>query len=72
MGTSAIHGKGWGFDHNWHCLGTPYSGITHYKCDACGVTFSHLYHVEPSIGKAMHDSGVAEHCPAIVRAEGRT
>ena len=69
---SDIMGSGWGFDHDWKCLGTPYSGVTHYKCKACETRFTHYYNHTPEIGKAMHASGVPEHCPAIAALEEPT
>ncbi len=48
----------------WGSLGLPWeSARSDYKCKKCGVGFSHYYHTEPNIYKAMKNEGIdAEKC----------
>jgi len=43
----------------WGKLGLPYdSARTDYKCKICGKGFTHFYHQEPSIYKAIENAGL--------------
>lgn len=43
----------------WAELGLPYeSARSDFKCKLCGKTFSHYYHREPSIYKALEQAGL--------------
>jgi len=46
-------------DLQWAALGLPYeSARTEYRCRRCGKKFTHFYHIEPSIYKAMENAGI--------------
>ena len=61
---SDVRGEGHGSDHLWHYEGTP-STASGYKCARCMQNFSHYYHEEPNIFKAMKSAGVPKTCPRI-------
>ena len=43
----------------WGPLGLPYeSAGTPYHCAHCGVKFTHYYHLEPNIYKAIAEAGI--------------
>lgn len=51
----------------WGSLSLPWeSAKTDYKCERCGVAFTHFYHKEPNIYKAMKDANVvADVCKEV-------
>lgn len=64
---SHINGSGYGSSHNWQDRGTPYSGVTKYKCKDCGALFSHYYHDTGNIFKAIEESEIPDNCPAVTK-----
>lgn len=66
---SAINGNGYGSVHIWVRRGTDQVGsasasmkASHYRCSACGETFSHYYDLQGDIFKAMQEEGVSATC----------
>jgi hypothetical protein len=74
---SAIRGSGYGHTHLWARGVTAQVGSdqahkgTEYKCRACGAAFTHRYALIENIFAAIHDAGVAEHCPGQQRGPRR-
>lgn len=51
------------YSHDWANTSGDYNAAhSSYKCEICGVTFTHWYHTTPSIYEAIKDAGVEEEC----------
>jgi len=60
---SDIYGAGYGHKHNWKRGFQPYGQKgTPYKCETCGVEFTHWYDQTPSIFTAIKEDGIPEFC----------
>jgi|ERR1700674_225070 len=45
--------RGFGYD----------AAATPFHCSVCGVKFTHFYHQQPNIYKAMAEAGIGDECP---------
>ena len=58
------------FSYQWSMAGDVSSSAhSIFKCQTCGQEFTHWYHEEPSIYKAMEQNGVnIDECPGGLSA----